>query len=331
MVESYIEHELTTENQKACENYAEGDGTSWSMPAFTGENKPSIKYQKGWCWQYYAYGRCQKKDGAGCPYDHSVYLPQEERTRLFPKKGKGKGKGKKGKGKGKGKDKGKGKGEYKGKGKGYKGKKSDGKGKGYKSHDGKGKGKAMAFWNNDSGKGNHYHDPNKGKGKWNDGKGKGQYGKGKWDHSQSWWDGRAPRKGDWNQGKDSYDKGKGKGKGKEKGKGKRKGAWQEQGDMYGDARKWVDRSNSAPPRGKSPSGQWDKGVCRNYLKFRCKFGDSCNNYHPPACRDWKKNNCWLGGKCNFLHGDKPHYAAPAAEVPPQQQQPSNQNGSIPGQ
>jgi hypothetical protein len=72
--------------------------------------------------------------------------------------------------------------------------------------------------------------------------------------------------------------------------------------------------NKVVKRGKSPSGQLDKGPCFSFKAGNCTKGKDCNFWHPGQCREFKKGNCKQGDKCCFFHGDRPK-AMPAAAKP----------------
>ena len=173
------------------------------------------------------------------------------------------------------------------------------------------------------------------------GKGGKSYDKGKGNGKTKGWEPKGKDKG---KGKGKFGNSKGKGKGKEKWKkGKGKDArtcnhcfkpghlaadcWYNTGAKNID--KWSNQgvvprtqSQGQPTRGKSPSGQLDRPLCKYIKAGRCQQGANCTYWHPGTCRQWIKNACVLGNKCNFMHE---HRKQPQGPGPQQTQPPSGQS------
>ena len=64
-------------------------------------------------------------------------------------------------------------------------------------------------------------------------------------------------------------------------------------------------------RGKSPSGEKNKPICKSWIKGNCSYGDSCKLCHISVCSHWKKGECKAGQQCLFLHREATGIASPA--------------------
>ena len=56
--------------------------------------------------------------------------------------------------------------------------------------------------------------------------------------------------------------------------------------------------------GTSPSGHPDRKPCIHHLQFRCKWGSTCQLWHPGECVSWaNKAQCLYGKYCLFRHNE----------------------------
>lgn len=174
------------------------------------------------------------------------------------------------------------------------------------------------------------------------GKGGKGYEKGKGNGKIKGWEPKGKDRGK-GKGKHGDPKGKGMGKGKrKKGEGmdvKTCNTCSKPGHFSADCwyntgtkstGRWEDNQSNQraqsqgvqPTRGKSPSGQFDRPLCKYIKAGRCQQGANCTYWHPGTCRQWIENVCVLGNKCNFMHE---HRKQSQGAGPPQTPPPSGQS------
>ena len=102
-----------------------------------------------------------------------------------------------------------------------------------------------------------------------------------------------------------------KGKGKGKGNGKTRPRSQSRGSLNNGV--YTPAFTRDTYRGRSPSGEKNKPICKNWIKGKCSYGDSCKLCHISVCAHWKKGECKAGNSCVFLHRQATGSASPAPQ------------------